>query len=37
MADDINNVMSKKIKYRIFSKYGPGVNYFQMASDQALN
>ena len=23
--------------YRIFSKYGPGVNYFQMASDQALN
>ena len=22
---------------RIFSKYGPGVNYFQMASDQALN
>ena len=25
------------IKYRIFAKYGPGVNYFQMASDQALN
>ena len=24
-------------EYRIFSKYGPGVNYFQMASDQALN
>ena len=23
--------------YRIFPKYGPGVNYFQMASDQALN
>ena len=26
-----------KTKYRIFPKYGPGVNYFQMASDQALN
>ena len=23
--------------YLIFPKYGPGVNYFQMASDQALN
>ena len=23
--------------YRIFPKYGPGVNYFQMVSDQALN
>ena len=27
----------KKCKYHIFSKYGLGVNYFQMASDQALN
>ena len=26
-----------KTRYHIFSKYGPGVNYFQMASDQALN
>ena len=23
--------------YHIFSKYGPGVNYFKIASDQALN
>ena len=23
--------------YHIFSKYGPGVNYFQIASDQVLN
>ena len=25
------------LDYRIFPKYGPGVYYFQMASDQVLN
>ena len=41
---EINKVSTFEIghrkKYRnycIFPKYGPGVNYFQMASDQALN
>ena len=31
------NAILQKFKYRTFSKYGPGVNYFQMASDQVLN
>ena len=30
-------VLTAKCVYRIFPKYGLGVNYFQMSSDQALN
>ena len=37
-SDFYNKRKSNRDKdmYRIFSKYGPGINYFQMASDQAL-
>ena len=37
----LHNVLLAVIDYfqlpYFFSKYGPGVNYFQMASDQALS
>ena len=33
----VNITIQQVINYCIFPKYGPGVNYFQMASDQALN
>ena len=36
-AVTVHQVLTVCVKYRIFPKYGRGVNYFQMASDQALN